>query len=267
MGRGHARNEDIALRIDKFAVDADGRAHINTSLVEALKIGNGAIGVDYYILFDGNDTDGKIIWQTVKNKFKFDCGLELTGCGFMDALNEYTPDAGITVEGVLIKDGEIDTDLLAKKHEHSNKAELDLVTDGDHDVRVDNPHNVTAEQIGYGMTYVEDEAVSTTTDAAWQQKYRMNFTPPATGNYLLEWSFEIANSKVGSSTLVQIELDDTTQINRVNRETDTVNEYCNYSGFKKINFTDTNLHTIDVDFKADGDTAMICRVRLSMRKI
>lgn len=35
-------------------------------------------------------------------------------------------------------------------HIHTNKAQLDLVTDGDHDVRTDNPHAVTKTQIGLG---------------------------------------------------------------------------------------------------------------------
>ncbi len=33
-------------------------------------------------------------------------------------------------------------------HYHANKVQLDLVTDGDHDVRTDNPHGVTTTQIG-----------------------------------------------------------------------------------------------------------------------
>jgi hypothetical protein len=37
-------------------------------------------------------------------------------------------------------------------HAHGNKAEIDLVTDGDHDVRVDNPHGVTAVQAGASPT-------------------------------------------------------------------------------------------------------------------
>jgi len=34
------------------------------------------------------------------------------------------------------------------RHSHSNKTELDLVTDGDHDIRTDNPHGITTTQIG-----------------------------------------------------------------------------------------------------------------------
>jgi len=33
------------------------------------------------------------------------------------------------------------------RHTHPNKTELDLITDGDHDVRTDNPHNIIANQI------------------------------------------------------------------------------------------------------------------------
>lgn len=45
------------------------------------------------------------------------------------------------------------TDVAANttaRHSHSNKAQLDLVTDGDHDVRTDNPHGVTKTQVGLG---------------------------------------------------------------------------------------------------------------------
>jgi hypothetical protein len=50
------------------------------------------------------------------------------------------------VEAVLT--GEITTHSHAVDHTHSNKAQLDLVSDGDHDVRTDNPHGVTTSQIG-----------------------------------------------------------------------------------------------------------------------
>ncbi len=43
-------------------------------------------------------------------------------------------------------------DAVTKKHSHANSAQLDLVTDGDHDVRTDNPHSVTAAQAGASPT-------------------------------------------------------------------------------------------------------------------
>jgi len=237
-------------------------------------------------------------------------------------------------------------DAIDKKHLHDNKVELDLVTDGDHDTRTDNPHGVTGiigktgptgstglqgnvgvtgpqgktgatgstgsqgntgptgtqGSIGvtgatgpqgptglqgttgptgigvtgpigptgpsFSLTYVEDETVSSTTDKVnWQPKLRMNFTPPSTGDYLLEWSLEFSNSKYDKSTYVQIELDDITQINHMVSDPDRAGEYTNYSGLKKLNFADTNLHTIDVEFKAEADTASIRRVRLDIIKL
>lgn len=38
----------------------------------------------------------------------------------------------------------------AARHSHSNKSQLDLVSDGDHDIRTDNPHSVTSSQVGLG---------------------------------------------------------------------------------------------------------------------
>lgn len=66
------------------------------------------------------------------------------------------------------------TDAVNNEHTHSNKTELDLITDGDHDVRNDNPHNVTATQIGLGNvdnTSDLDKPISTATQTALNDKY------------------------------------------------------------------------------------------------
>jgi len=60
--------------------------------------------------------------------------------------NLYHNVSGLVVDGVNLFKADYD-DAISKKHEHSNKTELDLVTDGDHDVRTDNPHDVLAEQV------------------------------------------------------------------------------------------------------------------------
>jgi hypothetical protein len=54
----------------------------------------------------------------------------------------------------------IDDALSTAGHSHANKAELDLVTDGDHDVRTDNPHGVTRAQIGLPQSHLEGLGVS-----------------------------------------------------------------------------------------------------------
>ena len=54
------------------------------------------------------------------------------------------------------------------RHTHSNKAQLDLVTDGDHDVRIDNPHGVTAVQVGALTDAPSDGNQYARQDGAWQ---------------------------------------------------------------------------------------------------
>lgn len=51
-------------------------------------------------------------------------------------------------------------------HDHSNKTELDLVTDGDHDVRTDNPHATDLENLGSGTLAELSAAVTDATLAA-----------------------------------------------------------------------------------------------------
>lgn len=61
----------------------------------------------------------------------------------------------------------------AARHTHANKTELDLITDGDHDVRTDNPHNVTKAQVGLGNvdnTSDLNKPISTATQAALDLK-------------------------------------------------------------------------------------------------
>jgi len=63
-------------------------------------------------------------------------------------------------------------DAVDKKHEHSNKGQLDLVTDGDHDVRTDNPHSVDKSDVG----------LSNVTDNAQVKK-----ASSSTDDYLPKW--------------------------------------------------------------------------------
>ena len=76
---------------------------------------------------------------------------------FEDVSLSLTPDKYISiitsrVRGVVGEDGILnvaDIDDISPEdiHRHSNKGQLDQVTDGDHDVRVDNPHDVGASNI------------------------------------------------------------------------------------------------------------------------
>ena len=120
-----------------------------------------------------------------------------------------------------------------------------------------------------GIVYVEDESESTTTDDVnWQQKLRLTFTPPEAGDYWIHWSVEAANSGANKGTYIQLEQDDTTQINTSLNAPIVANGYLNVDGFKKVTL-DTSQHTFDIDFMANTSTstAKVRRARLAIRKI
>lgn len=50
------------------------------------------------------------------------------------------------------------SEITGSSHTHSNKTELDKVTDGDHDVRTDNPHSVDKSDVGLGNVDDKSEA-------------------------------------------------------------------------------------------------------------
>jgi Cu/Ag efflux protein CusF len=82
-----------------------------------------------------------------------------------------------TTTGKLIQDSGLAvsdvSSAVANDHTHSNKSELDLVTDGDHDVRTDNPHSTTKAHVGLGNadnTSDADKPISTATQTALDLK-------------------------------------------------------------------------------------------------
>jgi hypothetical protein len=66
-------------------------------------------------------------------------------------INNVTPLDEDNMNNMDAKIEELDSsvgDAVANEHTHANKAQLDLVTDGDHDVRSDNPHGVDKTDVG-----------------------------------------------------------------------------------------------------------------------
>ena len=81
------------------------------------------------------------------------------------------------------------TDAVNNEHTHANSAELDLVTDGDHDVRTDDPHSTLPSQSGHSGEFLTTNGSA----ASWG-------TPAGGGNpecYFSIWAEE--NSTLGAS--------------------------------------------------------------------
>jgi len=102
-------------------------------------------------------------------------------------------DQALASTGVITSSGIDTTRQVIRYHTHSNKTQLDLITDGAHDTRTDNPHLTTKSQIGLG---------NVTNDA--QVKRRTSTTDgyiptwaSSTGDYL-DVGYPIENTLTGS---------------------------------------------------------------------
>ena len=164
---------------------------------------------------------------------------------------------------------------IVDNSEKLNGYEFDIPSSGDIDNNKIYTYNSTLSKfilekkgIAYSA-YTSDETESTTTDQVnWQQKLRLSFTPEKTGNYMLSWTAEISSSGANKGVIVQVELDDTTQLNISLNAPAVANSWETVTGFKSIALENLNTHTIDVDFKAETTaTAKIRRVRIEIRKI
>jgi len=152
-------------------------------------------------------------------------------------------------------------------HEHSNKTELDLITDGDHDVRTDNPHEVILGDV-IELYSAEDETESVTTSETYVEKLNLTFTPDAQADFLVSWYYELTHSNAGKSSHARIELDDTTEIGISDIVPHADSHYSSFSGIKKINLTDVE-HTIDIDFLRDTlpGNVKIRRARIVVQRV
>lgn len=133
-----------AIAITSVSVVADIPARdaltVETGDVAKVLDSDGSGTLKSYI-FDGT------VWIELKSDDNVDVVNGQTGTVLLD-----TDDIGEGVTNLYYTNTRVsaNSDVSANttaRHSHTNKTELDLITDGDHDVRTDNPHNVEANQI------------------------------------------------------------------------------------------------------------------------
>jgi len=105
----------------------------NNIILGNYSIGHSVCGIDIDASSDGNE----IIANNCQDVTPYINNGTNNKTFILDTITDGTNEASLSD----IKDA------IDKKHEHSNKSELDLVTDGDHDVRTDNPHNLGIEDL------------------------------------------------------------------------------------------------------------------------
>ncbi len=151
-------------------------------------------------------------------------------------------------------------------HAHSNKTEIDLVTDGDHDVRTDNPHQLSFNSLA-DIQYDTDEGITSTTSLTYINKLSFNFVPADAGTYIVSWYFEDTNSNVNKGVQTRIELDDTTELGAHTTYPEIAEEYNQHSGFAIVDLG-SGSHQIDLDLRlVSTGIARVRRTRMYIRKI
>lgn len=129
--------------------------------------------------------------------------------------------------------------------------------------------DLTLIRVYAGITYTEDDTVSSTTDAVnWQQKLRLSFAADVVGDYMLHWNAEIGSNSNNKGCEMRLQQDDTTELNYSVNASIVRNSYASVSGFKKVTLNDTNTHTFDLDYRVEHTgTARIRRTRMQIRRL
>ncbi len=183
-----------------------------------------------------------------------------------DTLDEKTLNAGVTVEGILLKDSEITLGVGTNVSEFS----IDGLLAGDSDDAVPTEQAVKTYVDSFNtVENAASEGNSTTTGLAFVEKVSLSFTAVAS-DYLVSWYAEVNSTDSGTRVEVQIEEDDTTVLAFTdwNPDDSDLVGYGPVSGFAIVTLSAGTVD-FDMDFSSsqDGKTVQIRRSRITARRI
>lgn len=115
--------------------------------------------------------------------------------------------------------------------------------------------------------YASSESLSSTTSTNYQNKVSLSVDVPA-GNYRIGWSYEWRVSNQNFPINTRVQLDNSTDLSRVELSSFLFNRTNQTSGFKSDIALDGE-HTIDIDYKASHFTkaVYIGRARLELWRV
>ena len=118
--------------------------------------------------------------------------------------------------------------------------------------------------------YVEDEGVSNTTSAAFQQKVRLSETGLVLGTYKLTWYMEIRSTVANNDVSARIQLNDADVYGETQRGDAGLfandNRWRNFSGFRHVVLSG-NVN-FDLDFASSGGSSVEARrARIALERI
>ena len=118
----------------------------------------------------------------------------------------------------------------------------------------------------------ENNAVSSTTSSAFQDKLSITSQSDIPGKYVVQWFMEIANSSNNQQTLVRVEWKPTssgvwTIITDVDAFIGRSEVYDAQSGFRVIQLVSTDTIDVRVSYAAGGSTARIRNVNVYLFRV
>ena len=124
------------------------------------------------------------------------------------------------------------------------------------------------EAFGTQLTLVEDDTESTTSSSTFQQKSRLTTPDLPTGNYMLLYKAVVSGSANGTKGEVQIEQNDTAQIDLLTLISGSASGQQSFSGFK-VFLGLSGVNTFDIDYRKTGGSGSIAisRTRLIFFRI
>jgi len=149
--------EEVNASIDLQAALDAGYVTLKDDLGNPITTVAGVVGSHTHVAVDVTDFDTEVSNNTDvaanttdRHSHANKAQLDLVTDGDHDVRtdNPHATDVGNLGSGTLAELNTVITDATLDGHSHANKAQIDLVSDGDHDVRTDNPHGVTAAQTG-----------------------------------------------------------------------------------------------------------------------
>lgn len=87
--------------------------------------------------------------------------------------------------------------LVAANHTHANKTQLDAVTDGDHDIRTDNPHTVTKTQVGLAVVPNLDTTSAVNNDHTHSNKTELDLVSDGDHDVRTDNPHAVSKAQVG----------------------------------------------------------------------
>jgi hypothetical protein len=128
-------------------------------------------------------------------------------------------------------------------------------------------NTLTGVQSTITVEYAESEALSTTTATTYQQKLRLTTSALPAGTYYLSWYAEICNTNNDKEMSARVEQDDTIELALCRNSSKIVSNdpFHTFSGIKQVSLN--GVHTFDIDYLADSETAQIQRARLKISSV